>query len=118
MPCRCHKYERKNSTVQQFQVCEEETRRQLEYILDQLRSTESNSEDNSIISDDESDDAVDEDIEIEEEIDEIDPVVARPDEMSGFDLLEKRYFCPPTVYNDVPSNFINPDERPIKPKTG
>ena len=114
----CHEILKERSNSQHFQVCEEETRRQLEYILDQLRSTESNSEDNSIISDDESDDAVDEDIEIEEEIDEIDPVVARPDEMSGFDLLEKRYFCPPIVYNDVPSDFINPDERPIKPKTG
>ena len=90
----------------------------MEYILDQLRTTESNSEDNSIISDDESDDAVDEDIDIEEEIDEIDPVVARADEMSGFVLLEKRYFCPPIVCHEVPADFMNPDDRPIKPKTG
>ena len=90
----------------------------MEYILDQLRATDSNSEDNSIISDDESDDAVDEDIDIEEEIDEVDPVVARPDEMSGFYLLEKRYFCPPITCMEVPPDFQNPDDRPIKPKIG
>ena len=72
-------------------MCEEETRKQLEYILDQLRSKETSSEESSIISDDESDDAVDEDIEIEEEIDEFDPVEARRDELCGFDLLEKKW---------------------------
>ena len=86
--------------------------------MDQLRATESNSEENSIISDDESDDAVDEDIEIEEEIDEFDPVVARTDEMSGFVLLERRYFCLPVIYREAPSDFVDPDDRPIKPKSG
>ena len=79
-----------------LQDCEEETRKQLEYILDQLRSPDT-SEESSIISDDESDDIIDEDIDIEEEIDESDPVLARNDEMSGFVLLEQKYFSIPII---------------------
>ena len=68
----------------------------MEYILDQLRSPDT-SEESSIISDDESDDIIDEDIDIEEEIDESDPVLARNDEMSGFVLLEQKYFSRPII---------------------
>ena len=95
----------------------------MEYILDQLRSPDT-SEESSIISDDESDDIIDEDIDIEEEIDESDPVLARNDEMSGFVLLEQKYFCRlPEILqqeNRVCNNpdFVNPDDRPIRPKTG
>jgi len=38
--------------------------------------------------------------------------------MSGFYLLEKRYFCPPIACSEVPPDFPNPDDRPIKPKIG
>ena len=81
------------------------------------------SEESSIISDDESDDIIDEDIDIEEEIDESDPVLARNDEMSGFVLLEQKYFSRPMILQQeaiVCSNpdFVNPDDRPIRPKTG
>lgn len=112
-----------NKIIEKCQDCEEETRKQLEYILDQLRSPDT-SEESSVISDDESDDAVDEDIDIEEEIDQGDPVVARNDEMSGIMLLEQRYLSRPMLqqsdHNDShkSSDFIDPDDRPIRPKTG
>ena len=104
------------------QDCEEETKKQLEYILDQLRSPDM-SDDSGMISDEETDDTTDEDIYIEEEIDEADPVLARNDEISGFVLLEQRYLCKPIMMHDntrICNNpdFVDPDDRPIRPKTG
>ena len=105
------------------QDCEEETRKQLEYILDQLRAPDT-SEESSVISDDESEDAADEDIELEEEIDEADPVAARHDEVAGLVLLQSRYLVRPAPVlqqeNRVCSkpDFVHPDDRPIRPKTG
>ena len=117
---KCHKHTNKSV----YQDCEEETKKQLEYILDQLRSPDT-SEESSVISDDEeSEELADEDIDIEEEIDDDDPVQARHDEISGFPLLESRYLARPVTIlqqeNRVCSNpdFINPDDRPIRPKTG
>ena len=97
----------------------------MEYILDQLRSPDTTEESGMISDDEESEDLADEDIDIEEEIDEDDPVKARHDEMSGFRLLELRYLVRPGPIlqqenNRVCSNtdFVNPDDRPIRPKTG
>ena len=97
--------------------CDEETKKQLEYILDQLRSSDS-SESSSISDDDE---IVEEDIYLEEEIDQQDPVIARNDEMSGFVLLEKFYCCKPTLdlkERTVRPDTADPDDRPIRPQTG
>ena len=83
------------------QNCEEETRRQLEYILDQLRG-EDTGEDPGVVSEEEEEggeaDEVEEVVDIEEEIDEDDPVVARRDELAGLQLLQQRYLRPqPTI---------------------
>ena len=92
--------------------------------MDQLRSPDTSEESGMISDDEESEDLADEDIDIEEEIDEDDPVQARHDEMSGFRLLEFRYLDRPAPIlqqeNRVCSNtdFANPDDRPIRPKTG
>ena len=113
-----------NKIIEKCQDCEEETRKQLEYILDQLRSPDT-SEESGVISDDETDEVVDEDIDIEEEIDHADPVVARPDEMSGRILLEQKYLMRPELLlqqsqyeSQNNPDFVNPDDRPIRPKTG
>ena len=113
-----------NKIIEKCQDCEEETRKQLEYILDQLRSPDT-SEESGVISDDEADEVVDEDIDIEEEIDHADPVVARPDEMSGRILLEQKYLMRPELLlqqsqyeSQNNPDFVNPDDRPIRPKTG
>ena len=78
-----------------------------------------------ISDDEESEDLADEDIDIEEEIDEDDPVKARHDEMSGFRLLELRYLvrAGPILQQEnnrvcSDTDFVNPDDRPIRPKTG
>ena len=78
-----------------------------------------------ISDDEESEDLADEDIDIEEEIDEDDPVKARHDEMSGFRLLELRYLvrAAPILQQEnnrvcSDTDFVNPDDRPIRPKTG
>ena len=96
--------------------CDEETKKQLEYILDQLRSSDS-SESSSISDDDE---IVEEEIYLEEEIDQHDPVVARNDELSGFVLLEKFYSNKVSaVLQEVNRpETSDPDERPIRPQTG
>ena len=87
--------------INKCQNCEEETRRQLEYILDQLRG-EDTGEDPGVVSEEEDEggeaDEVEEVVDIEEEIDEDDPVVARRDELSGLQLLQDRYLRPqPTI---------------------
>ena len=98
--------------------CDEETKKQLEYILEQLRSSDT-SESSSISDDDE---MVEEEIYLEEEIDQQDPVMARNDEVSGFVLLDKFYSYKPavvelekTVSRPLSSD---PDDRPIRPQTG
>ena len=87
--------------IRKCQNCEEETRRQLEYILDQLRG-EDTGEDPGVVSEEEEEggeaEEVEEVIDIEEEIDEDDPVVARRDELAGLQLLQQRYLRPqPTI---------------------
>ena len=87
--------------ISKCQNCEEETRRQLEYILDQLRG-EDTGEDPGVVSEEEEEggeaDEVEEVVDIEEEIDEDDPVVARRDELAGLQLLQQRYLRPqPTI---------------------
>ena len=60
------------------QSCEEETRRQLEYILDQLASPGQQVESGDISEEEEEEAAGQEgEIDIEEEVDECDPVSAR-----------------------------------------
>ena len=98
--------------------CDEETKKQLEYILEQLRSSDT-SESSSISDDDE---MVEEDIYLEEEIDQHDPVMARHDEVSGFVLLERFYSYKPAVVQleriaSRPESE-DPDDRPIRPQTG
>ena len=97
-----------------FQTCDEESRKQLEFILDQLNATDSTSGESSIASDDETDESIDEDIEIEEEIDQGDPVAARSDELGGKVLLQRVYQVPIVEQPKVAQE--NLDERPIKPK--
>ena len=100
----------------QLQECDEETKKQLEYILDQLRCSDS-SESSSISDDDE---IVEEEIYLEEEIDQEDPVIARRDELSGLMLLEKFYTSSASVeqVEVVGAGTVDPDDRPIRPQTG
>ena len=102
-------------------MCDEETKKQLEYILDQLNVTEDSQDDGSVISDEDSDENVDDDIEIEEEIDQQDPLISRADEISGFKLLEANYIKRPATMQESerqPTITIDPDDRPITSKSG
>ena len=113
------KHQLVNILFSNVEECDEETKKQLEYILDQLRSSD-NSESSSISDDDE---IVEEDIYLEEEIDQHDPVMARNDELSGFVLLEKLYSYKPALAEREkialrPAESEDPDDRPIRPQTG
>ena len=92
------------------QNCEEETRRQLEYILDQLRG-EDTGEDPGVVSEEEEEggeeDDLEEVIDIEEEIDQDDPVVARRDELAGLKLLQQRYLRPQPTISLVKSHVLS-----------
>ena len=75
-----------------------DTKRQLEYILDQLnnqgqQNNHSSTEDEEVstISDEEDDESMEEDIDIEEEIDVNDPIAPDPGELFGVEFLEQNY---------------------------